>query len=109
MAKHYKIAPHEIRLLVSGKGLCVATDLITVEGQPVGYMVREAPEDENDSGWRFFAGSEDDRYIDNPRNFSLLDVNVIANYDEAIIPLLDAPVGSEFDRGDDGVFYGADQ
>ncbi|TJZ73478.1 DUF2185 domain-containing protein [Chitiniphilus eburneus] len=105
MAKQYTIAPQDIRPLATGHGLCVATDLILMEGHPVGYMVREEPEDDEDSGWRFFAGSEDDRYIDNPKHFSLLDVNVLANYDQSIIPLLESPIGAAFDKGDDGVFY----
>ncbi|QNM95236.1 DUF2185 domain-containing protein [Chitinimonas koreensis] len=105
MQKRYKIDPKDIRPIATGLGLCVVTDLIAVEGQTIGYMYRDEPEDDEDSGWRFFTGGEDDRYIDNPKNFSLLDVNVIANYDAAIVPLLGSPVGAAFDRGDDGVFY----
>ncbi|MDR3428393.1 MULTISPECIES: DUF2185 domain-containing protein [Silvimonas] len=104
MQKQYKINAADIRTLVTGKGLCVVTDLIVVEGHPVGYMVREEPEDADDSGWRFFSGAEDDRYLDNPKHFSLLDVNVVANYDQSIIEFLDAPIGASFDK-DDGVFY----
>ncbi|MDK2125836.1 DUF2185 domain-containing protein [Parachitinimonas caeni] len=109
MSKHYKIEKKDIKPLATGHGLCVATDLITVEGQPIGYMVREEPEDDQDSGWRFFTGNEDDRYIDNPKNFSLLDVNVLANYDPSIIPLLDSPIGAAFDKGDNGVYYDANE
>ncbi len=105
MQKHYKLAKQDLRPLVDGQGLCVVTDLIAVEGHPVGYMYRDEPEDEEDSGWRFFAGSEDDRYIDNPKHFSVLDLNYVANCDESIVPLLDSPAGAAFDKGDDGVFY----
>ena len=46
-------------------GGCFASDRITVDGLPVGYMYREIPDGESpfgeyDSGWRFFAGDEDD-------------------------------------------------
>ncbi|WP_374353390.1 DUF2185 domain-containing protein [Chitinimonas sp.] len=105
MQKRYRFKSADLQPLVQGKGLCVATDLITVEGQSVGYMCRDEPEDDDDSGWRFFAGSEDDRYIDNPKHFSVLDLNYLANCDETIIALLDSPVGAAFDKGDDGVFY----
>ncbi len=43
---------------------CIATDRITVDGLPVGYMYREKPEEGNpfegyDSGWRFTAGDRE--------------------------------------------------
>lgn len=102
MHKHYRLDKNQIQPLATGHGLCVASDMITVEGHPVRYMYREEPEDEDDSGWRFLAGVETDKYIDNPKNFSILDVNVVANYDETIIPHLNAPVGAEFDKDEEG-------
>jgi hypothetical protein len=57
--KQFKLLPEEIVALANGYGGCIATDEITVEGEPVTYMYREAPQNELDSGWRFFAGTED--------------------------------------------------
>lgn len=106
MHKHYRLDKHQIQPLATGHGLCVVSDMITVEGHPVRYMYREEAEDDQDSGWRFLAGIESDKFIDNPKNFSIVDVNVVANYDQTIIPLLNAPVGAEFDKGeDDDEFY----
>lgn len=102
MQKHYKLEKHQIRPLATGLGLAMVSDMVAVEGRLVGYMYRDEPEDEEDSGWRFFAGNESDAYIDNPKHFSLLDVNIVANFDETIIPLLGSPIGAAFDRGDDG-------
>ncbi len=65
---------------------------------PVGFMYREAGDNELDSGWHFFAGDESDEYCDDPANFAIYDVNTIANYDRDIIPLLEAPLGSAFER-----------
>jgi hypothetical protein len=62
--KQFKLHPEEIVTLASGYGGCIATDKITVEGEPVTYMYREAPQNELDSGWRFFADTEDQAYID---------------------------------------------
>jgi len=87
--------------LAVGFGSCIATDRITVDGLPVGYMYREAADDDLDSGWRFFAGDEDDGYANDARNLQLYDVNTIANYDPCILPLLDAPAGSAFIRQGD--------
>ena len=89
-----------IEPIAEGYGAAFATDRITVEGQRVGYMYREEPDNDIDSGWRFMAGSESEEYMDNTDNLGLHDVNEIANYDPDIVPLLDAPYGSAFERID---------
>ncbi len=67
-------------------------------------MYREKPNQEMDSGWRFFAGDESQEYANNPDKLAIYEVNTICNYDQAIIPFLDAPFGSAFGRisGTDG-------
>ena len=98
MTKQFKIAATEIKRLVHGYGGCVSSDMITVEGYPVRFMYRESPSNDIDSGWRFFSGFEDDQYMSNPSNHAVYDVNTIANYDPSIIPLLDSPIGSAFEK-----------
>lgn len=84
---------------------CIATDRITVDGCRVGYMYREAPDDSvPDSGWRFFAGDEDDAYLDDAGHSEIYHLNTICNYDRDIIPLLTAPYGSAFYRDEAGIF-----
>jgi hypothetical protein len=100
MAKSFKLPREQLRPLAKGLGSCIASDLILVDGHRVGYMYREAPDNNIDSGWRFFAGQESQDYADNPDNFCLYDVNTVANYDPEIIPLLSAPEGSAFERRD---------
>jgi hypothetical protein len=96
--KQFKIPGKDIKPLVQGRGGCFATDMITVEGRKVGYMYREQPDFAEDSGWRFFSGKESQEYLDDPGHTAIYDVNTIANYDAAIIPLLDSQVGSAFER-----------
>ena len=79
-------------------GGCIATDKITVEGELVDYMIREEPNNDLDSGWQFFSGSEDQDYLDDIDNSTIYDVNTIANYDRAIIPYLDLPIGTQLER-----------
>src|SRR5690606_31826647 len=88
-----------------GFGGCIATDRITVDGHPINFMYRSNPVNPQDSGWCFFSGiNEDEEYLNNPANSTVFDVNTIANYDESIIPLLDAPHGSVFERNQSGEF-----
>ena len=88
----------EFEDLVPTGGTCYASNKITVDGMKVGYMHREDPSDEFDSGWRFYSGTEDEDYVDNLENVMLYDLNTVANYDRAIIPLLKKPIGSEWER-----------
>lgn len=61
-------------------------------------MYRETPDNDTDSGWRFFSGDETQEYADNPAHFELYDVNTVANYDPEIIQYFDAPAHSAFER-----------
>ena len=96
--KTFKIPGEQIKRLIPEMGGCLASDRITIDGMKVGYMYREAPDKDNDSGWRFFSGDETQEYADNPDNFAIYEVNTICNYDPAIIPFLDAPHGEAFGR-----------
>lgn len=97
-AKKFRLAADQMESLVEGEGGCIATDRITVDGQSVGYMYREPPENPGDSGWRFFAGDESDDYVNSAANLEVYDVNTIANYDRDVIPLLASPIGSAYAR-----------
>ncbi|MEO5714913.1 MAG: DUF2185 domain-containing protein [Luteolibacter sp.] len=96
--KAFRIPGDQIKELIPNMGGCFATDRITVDGEKVGYMYREEPDKDIDSGWRFFSGDESQDYVDDPDNTSIYAVNTICNYDPAIIPFLGAPVGSSFGR-----------
>jgi hypothetical protein len=108
VTKRYRLRPADIRPLAPQLGACYASDHITVEGYPVGFMYREEPDTEFDSGWRFLSGLETDEYVNTISNIGLHDVNTIANYDRDIIPFLDAPPGSAFERDEDGRFSPVD-
>jgi hypothetical protein len=96
--KHFALAASDIKQLAPGRGSCFATDRITVDRRPVGFMYREPPDNDIDSGWRFFSGEETQEYADDPANSAIYDVNTIANYDPDIIEHLDAPAFSAFER-----------
>lgn len=112
MGKVFKKKVTEIIKLVDspiGKGGCLATDYIVCEGFKVNYMYREETDRNEDTGWRFFSGQEDQDYIDDLNHTGVYSVNTIANYDPDIIPFLDAPYGSAFERDPDtGVFVKSD-
>ncbi len=88
----------------AGEGAgCIASDRITVDGAPVGYLYREAPDGAfPDSGWRLLSGDESQDYVDDPAHLRVYDLNTLCNYDERILPLLGAPVGTAFVWSEDG-------
>lgn len=88
---------------------CIATDRVTVDGSPVGYMYREKPKEGAwfegyDSGWRFTAGDESDEYMQTIENSGIYKLNTICQYDPDIIPFLHAPYGTAYGRDENGVF-----
>jgi hypothetical protein len=104
LGKIFKLKAHEIAPVAVGRGGCLATDRIVVDGARVGYMYRETPIRADDSGWRFFAGDEDDTYMTNTERHGVYDINTLVNYDPDILPLLDAVEGSRFERDGSGAF-----
>jgi hypothetical protein len=98
MKKVFKLAASEMQPIATGLGSCIASDHITVKGKKVGYMYRDFPDNEIDSGWRFMSGKESQKHMDDPSNLEIYDVNTIANYDPEIVPFLSAPCGAAFER-----------
>ena len=96
--KKFALRAEQIVPLATNRGGCIATDMITVDRKPEGYMYREEADNKIDSGWRFMSGYESRSTWDNPRNHEVYDINTIANYDPDIIQFLDSPVGSAFER-----------
>ena len=88
----------DVLAYVESMGLCIASNMITVDEYPVGYMYREEPSNEMDSGWRFLSGCEDDEYSDNTDNHHMHDVITIATCDPSIIPYLDAGVSMAYEK-----------
>ncbi|MFT5526448.1 MAG: hypothetical protein ACI9G1_003484 [Pirellulaceae bacterium] len=99
--KKYRLNPEDMKRLIEHDGACIATNRITVDGCSVDYLYREPPGWDGDTGWRMMAGDESDEYMDDPNNHDVHALNSIANYDNDIAPLIEAPVGSAFARNPD--------
>lgn len=96
--KKFKLSSDQLKELVKDGTWCVATDRVMVDGTPIGYMQRETPVAPNDSGWRFFCGDEDRRYMADNSNHGVYALNTVANYDTSVVPYLNAACGSRFDK-----------
>lgn len=72
---------------------------ITEEGWKVGYMERNKPCNEKDSGWFFLAGNEGDNYLKDVGNIELINVGAVWQMlDSDIFKYIDSPIGSKLIR-----------
>lgn len=87
---------------------CFVTRNILYEGRPVGYLYREDPDYDDDSGWRFTAGDETDEYMEDSNNSSYVSLGAVLREDDSFVALLDREVGVAFVRDDKGNFVEMD-
>ena len=83
---------------------CFATDRIIVDGAEIRFIYREMPLDNQDSGWRFMAGDEDDEYMNDTSKSGIYHLNTLCNYEPSILKFLDEPYGSMFIKNKNGEF-----
>jgi hypothetical protein len=83
-------------------GYIIASNEVAKERKRVGYLYREEPEHENDSGWRVFSGEEAQDYADNAENFAMYNASTILEIDPSIRELLGSPAPVAFQRNASG-------
>ena len=76
---------------------CLVTHRVLYEGVPIGYLYREEPDADDDSGWRILCGDESREYMDESDNISIVSLGAVFREDDRIVDLLDAPIGSSFE------------
>ncbi|MFO1456103.1 MAG: DUF2185 domain-containing protein [Steroidobacteraceae bacterium] len=77
---------------------CFVTHRILEDQERVGYLYREDPDRDDDSGWRMTAGDESDEYMDNADNHSYVSLGAVLSVDDSFVGLLDSPSGSAYAR-----------
>ena len=76
----------------------VVSRRVAGDGHPVCWLYREEPDNEADSGWRVFAGDEDNDYLDDMDNCRIVPLRDLMDRDPALEEVLRAPVFSAFER-----------
>ncbi len=77
---------------------CFVTKRILEDGELVGYLYREEPDEERDSGWRLTANDQSDEYMSKSENVAYVSLGAVLSRDDSFRELLDAPSGSAFMR-----------
>ena len=88
-------------------------NLVTVsedvlEKREFNFMLRDYPHGEGDSGWSILSGYEDDDYLSDTKNFQIISVGVILNFDDSILEFIQEPPLCAYERNDEGSFYKID-
>ena len=68
------------------------------ENKEVGFAYREKPDNETDSGWRFFTGEEDQEYVDNPDNIIIIPIDEMLEKDGSIKTILDSEYQTAYEK-----------
>jgi hypothetical protein len=77
---------------------CFVTHRILTDREKVGYLYREDPDQDDDSGWRMTAGDESDEYMEDSGNLSYVSLGAVLTVDDSFVGLLDSPAGAAYGR-----------
>lgn len=89
-------------------GYVTVSNRVIMDGMPVGYLYREVPDEDGDSGWRIFSGDEAQEYADVPENFALYNASTILEIEPRLIEILMQAHPCAFERSPSGSFVRAD-
>lgn len=74
------------------------TKKLLENGAKIGFAYREQPDNEYDSGWRFFTGEEDQEYVDNADNILFLPIADIIKIDDSIKGILENNYNTAYEK-----------
>jgi hypothetical protein len=77
---------------------CFVTNNILYGSDKVGYIYREKPDQDDDSGWRMNTGKETDEYMNDADNVFCVSLGAVLRKDDSVVNLLDSPTGASFRR-----------
>ena len=77
---------------------------IAEEGWKAGYIWRDEPLNERDSGWSFMAGNEDEAYVNDASNLVLMTIHQFLDLDRDVWKYIHHPAGTRMVRISDSEF-----
>jgi hypothetical protein len=72
--------------------------VIGPDSDPVLFAYREPAANEQDSGWRFFHGDEDEEFTADPRNIALCPLSSFLQIDPLLRVIINSPAGTAWER-----------
>jgi hypothetical protein len=79
--------------------LVLASEMVIgVDRDPVLFAYREPPDNQRDSGWRFFGGNEDEAFTSDPNNIALCPLSAFLKLDPSLRVIINSPTGTAWAR-----------
>ncbi|MFE4120458.1 DUF2185 domain-containing protein [Priestia sp. YIM B13486] len=80
----------------------VSNDVL--ERNEFNFLLKDKPNEPNDSGWVIFSGYEEDEFTSNPDNFQIVALGVVLNVDDSILAFINKSPLCAYERNEFGKF-----
>lgn len=80
---------------VENAGSCIVTKSILNGETKFRWLFREEPLNNIDTGWMAFGDSDNDEYVNNPKNLTVVDLNTLINIEPTILNVYEMPIGTD--------------
>lgn len=80
----------------------VSNDVL--ERNEFNFLLKDKPNEPNDSGWVIFSGYEEDEFTSNPNNFQIVALGVALNVDDSILAFINESPLCAYERNEFGKF-----
>ena len=78
---------------VENAGSCIVTKSILNAETKFRWLFREEPLNNIDTGWMAFGDSDNDEYVNDPKNLTVVDLNTLINIEPTILNVYEMPIG----------------
>ena len=65
---------------------------------PICYACRREPNNQYDSGWNFWSGTETQEFVDIADNFNIYPLNSFLEMDPSLRTIIESPIGAAWER-----------
>ena len=80
---------------VENAGSCIVTKSLLNSETNFRWLFREEPLNNIDTGWMAFGDSDNDEYVNDPKNLTVVDLNTLINIEPTILNVYEMPVGTD--------------
>lgn len=80
---------------VENAGSCIVTKSILNGETKFRWLFREEPLNNIDTGWMAFGDSDNDEYVNDPKNLTVVDLNTLINIEPTILNVYEMPIGTD--------------
>lgn len=82
------------RFIRHAGGSVISRNILSGKGA-LHTAIREPEVNDMDNGWRFLSDIDDDAYLANPDNLTVVDFNVVAEHEPLVYDIYELPIGSD--------------